>query len=457
MRPKTKITNIFAKKDINIGIVVFLFVLIYLGIYIYVFFTKSEVALYEVRPGTLFSDQKYTGIILRTEEIVYTDNAGYVNYYFREGDRVSKNEMIYSIDSDKSIYDRLMGDGNEIMLENNDISELKQRIHKEYREADTFREYKNLKEELSIAYTKQLDKRLIKKLNDIVKDTGITDNFNIVKSEKAGILSFTFDDYSNISFEDITESTFEAAKEGTHINTSDLVAKDAPVYKIITADNWQIVVDIDEELFKKLRDNNTVTFIINKKQTITAPVETVTRKNKYYAVISLSKYITNYTEDRFVDISFDTVVTEGLKLPLTAIANRNYYRIPSEYFVYDEKTEEYSLMVEYYDKDSGERAYKPVITEIFYDDKIYKYVDTDILPPETYIKTDDSRNLLTTYTVMLEGAYNINNGYAVFKRIERLTTEGEYTLVKKNSVSGLSEFDHIALDSSNVNQGEVIY
>lgn len=455
-----KVSPIKQRKDINIGIVIFLFIIIYIGIYVYIFFTKSEVSLYEVKSGTLFSDKNYTGIIMRTEETVSTSMAGYVNYYFREGDRISKNETVYSIDSDKSIYTKLSGDGSEIMLTSEDLTELKGYINNEYRSAESFKDFKRLKEGIKAAYTKQLDKRLLQELNRLVKENNIDASFEIIKSEKAGILSFCFDDLSDLTEDKLSKSLFENKGSEKVLYTSNLLETNAPVYKIITEDEWKIAVLIDEELFLKLHECSSVSFTINSKQTITAPITVFTRNDEYYAVISLSKYITNYTDCRYVDISFDTVQTEGLKIPLTAIVYKNYYRIPAEYFTYvtGENKNSINLSVEFYDKESGERAYKQTEVDVFYDDGAFKYIDSNAFSEETYIlASDGNRVMLNTFITKLEGAYNINNGYAVFKRIERLSTGEDYTLVRKNSASGLSEFDHIALDATKVKEGEVIY
>ncbi len=451
-------TKIKQKKDINIGIIIFLFILIYIGICVYIFFTKSEVSLYVVRPGTLFSDKTYTGIILRTEETVNTNMAGYVNYYFQEGDRISKNETVYSIDSDKSIYDKLSGDGSEIMLNSEDLIELKGQINKAYRNAQNFKDYKELKDSINVSYTRQLDKRLIQNLNKLVRESNIDASFEVIKSEKAGIVSFCFDSLSELTEEALSKDLFDNIEEEQVLYTSDLLETNAPVYKIITEDDWKIAVMIDEELFYKLHDKDSVSFTINSEQTITAPVKVLTKKEEYYAVISLSKYITNYTDCRYVDISFDTAKTEGLKLPLSAIAYKNYYRVPSEYFTYDSKENSVFLSIEFYDKNSGERAYKQTETEVFYDDGAFKYIDCNLFPEETYILVGGgNRIMLNTYITKLEGAYNINDGYAVFKRIERLETNDEYTLIRKNSTSGLAEFDHVALDVLKIKEGEVIY
>ena len=60
-------------------------------------------------------------------------------------------------------------------------------------------------------------------------------------------------------------------------------------------------------------------------------------------------------------------------------------------------------------------------------------------------------------TKPLEGVYNINKGYAVFKRIEVLEQANDYCIVKKNTSYGLSVYDHIVLDAQTVNDGQLIY
>ena len=97
--------------------------------------------------------------------------------------------------------------------------------------------------------------------------------------------------------------------------------------------------------------------------------------------------------------------------------------------------------------------------EIFYSTDGFAYIDCLDFAKETYISTQDmsSRVMLYTFVNKLEGAYNINKGYAVFKRVERLKSENGYVIVKNNSASGLSAYDHIALDAASVVEDSVIY
>ena len=71
------------RKDVNIGIVIFSFILVYLLINLYIFLTKPHLSIYEVAVGTNKAETTATGMILRTEELVYNTEAGYVNYYIQ--------------------------------------------------------------------------------------------------------------------------------------------------------------------------------------------------------------------------------------------------------------------------------------------------------------------------------------------------------------------------------------
>ena len=124
------IIRVKKKRDINIGIIVFLVILVYIISYVYNFLTKNEIPLYEVQPGEIYITSQCDGMILREEELVYTDIAGYLNYYFGEGSRVAKNSTIYSIDSNRDMYDLLSGSNTELKLSGNDLTDLKEMLQK---------------------------------------------------------------------------------------------------------------------------------------------------------------------------------------------------------------------------------------------------------------------------------------------------------------------------------------
>ena len=75
------------RRPVNIGVVFFGFIAVYLIVCVYMFFTSTHISGYEVIAGNLAADYHYTGIALRTERIIRSEKPGYVSYYAREGER----------------------------------------------------------------------------------------------------------------------------------------------------------------------------------------------------------------------------------------------------------------------------------------------------------------------------------------------------------------------------------
>ena len=99
-----KLTNIqvYRKKwNFNIGIIIFGVIFVYLVITVLTYVTAKHISVYEVREGSILRDNSYTGIIIRQEEIVDSQEDGYVNYFVTETSKVGKKTNVYSISKDE--------------------------------------------------------------------------------------------------------------------------------------------------------------------------------------------------------------------------------------------------------------------------------------------------------------------------------------------------------------------
>lgn len=449
------------RKDVNIGIIVFLLILVYIVSYVYTFLTKNEIPIYEVQPGELHVTAQCKGMILREEELIYTEVGGYLNYYFSEGSRIAKNSTIYSIDSNRDMYDLLSGTESEIKLAGDDLLTLKTLLQKTLISSANTKNISEKKTEITTGYQRLIDAMLMEELNRIVTSTGIISNFHVVSAPKSGIISYMMDDYTNYTIQDVTAACFENEEVTGSLYSVDLIAANSPVYKLITGDTWSIIVQLTDTLYGQLLGKETATFLLNNNIKVTAPINCFRKEDAYFAEIKMDKYLSNYSSRRFLTVTFDVDYVEGLKIPETAITFKDYYRIPEEYLVLGGNEDEQvkGLLVEGFNTETGTTQYTFYESEIFYTSDGFVYIDSTALTKETYIVTPDtsSRVMLYTFLNKLEGAYNINKGYSVFKRIERLKTEDGYVIVKKNSDSGLSAYDHIALDASSVQEDAVIY
>lgn len=64
--------------------------------------TQEHISIYEVTQKQLADNENLRGIILRDEEVVTTEQNGYVNYYVGEGSRLAATSTVYSINENGS-------------------------------------------------------------------------------------------------------------------------------------------------------------------------------------------------------------------------------------------------------------------------------------------------------------------------------------------------------------------
>ena len=83
MSKRKKVVKFRRRRSINIGIVIFYNVHLRCHICIHIL-TKDHLSIYEVKEGSVVEDNLVTGLILRDEEVFYSDQAGYVSYFQKE-------------------------------------------------------------------------------------------------------------------------------------------------------------------------------------------------------------------------------------------------------------------------------------------------------------------------------------------------------------------------------------
>ena len=77
--------------------------------------------------------------------------------------------------------------------------------------------------------------------------------------------------------------------------------------------------------------------------------------------------------------------------------------------------------------------------------------DGDIL-----VKPESTETMTLSEKTILQGVYNINKGYAVFTQVKILCESEEYYIIEEGNKYGLSNYDHIALDGSNIRENDII-
>ncbi len=188
---------------------------------------------------------------------------------------------------------------------------------------------------------------------------------------------------------------------------------------------------------------------------------------KTYGKLDFSKYMEQFVSDRYVDFEIVTDEVRGLKIPRSSVTDVTFYVIPKDYYVSGKKDSSDTSTV----SQSGFRkeTYADgktvgVVTPctIYYADDEYYYVDagenSELKAGDFLTKDDSGERYQIGMTQSVQGVYNINRGYTVFRRIEILSSNDEYYTIKKGTDYGLSVYDHIVLDANAVTgNGMIIY
>lgn len=74
-----KVIKFHKASQFNIGVIIFLIILVYMLYNIFQYFTTERVAVYEVSQGTITQNNTFTGVILREEKLINTEASGYIS------------------------------------------------------------------------------------------------------------------------------------------------------------------------------------------------------------------------------------------------------------------------------------------------------------------------------------------------------------------------------------------
>ena len=297
-------------------------------------------------------------------------------------------------------------------------------------------------------------------LDSIIQQAGAS--FVQVTAPVSGVVSYAVDGFEGLTEDQITESTFDRSGYSKAITKAgQLIEQSAPVYKLITSDNWSIIFPLSEDAVEEYKDQTQlhVTFSANDLDA-TGDFSIITGGDgASYGKLDFTQYMVQFASDRYVTFEVDTEKADGLKIPVKAVTEKEFYLIPLEYMVQGGDTSDTGFMKEVY-SDSGTAAeFVPV--SIYYATDEYYYIekgeDSPLQSGDYVVKPDSQDRYQIGQSASLQGVYNINKGYAVFKQIEIIKSNDEYYSIRKGTNYGLSVYDHIVLDANTVYEGQLIY
>lgn len=462
MKNKKKVVKYRKPLNINIGIIVFGVIFIYIVFNVFSYLTEVHISIYEVEQGTIAVNNIYNGLILREETIYSSDYSGALNYYMKEGSKAAYGNLICSVDENGDISNMINTanqDGSNIDTENlQKIEKSIQDFIYSYDEQSFYHVY-TFKQNVNASLNEALSVNALNDISEYAQAAEERNTFHKISASVPGIVVYYTDGFESINTQNFTADMFQ---ESNYVKTSlksDVsVQAGTPVFKLIESENWNIVIPIEQKTAETLEDDNVVKIRFLKDSKETYAYYSITEKDgQTYLILSLKSGMVRYALERYVEIELLLSEETGLKIPNSAITEKTFFTIPIEYFCIDEETKKEGVYVERSDK-KGNTEKKFVSPTVYYETETMYYIDSEhISINDLLIKKDTNE----TYRVgkdmaVLKGVYNINKGYAVFKRIDILYQNEEYTIVKNGTAYGIALYDHIALDGTKIDENQLI-
>jgi len=444
---------------------IFAIILIYVVGFISLYLTKSKVRTYEVDMGALTSDATFTGIALRTEEIVNSGYSGDINYYKKESSRVKVDDTICTVDETGRVSQILSqytkSDENSLSKQNlASIKSMLNNFRTNY-DGSNFYDIYNLKTDLNSAVLQAMNENIIANLDSIISSTGSQNLFQTIKSEKSGVVAYYTDGYENVTTDNLSADLFNKNNyKKENLKSEDIVVAGSPAYKLVTDENWYICIMLDQKDISayELDKKSSVSIKIKKDNIITSGSFTISNKDgNYYGIIGLNKYMIRYANERFLDIELTSTSNTGLKIPVSAITEEEFYTIPKAYLTTGGNSNTYGFICEEYST-NGDKTTRFVTADIYKSNDNVCYVSKeDFTAGSNIVKPDSTERYVIGAVEKLKGVYCINTGYTTFKLVDIIDENNEYVISKKSISHGVSIYDRIVLDAEKYSLNQLIY
>ena len=454
-----KVVKFHRMSHLNVGIIVFVIIFIYMLYNMFQYFTEKKTAIYEVTQGTITQENNFTGVILREEKVFQVESSGYINYYSRDGAKVSVNSYIYSVDETGDFYQEIakQNDG-QLFTEKGSYDELEKTAANYvlgYSDQDFYQVY-GFQYDMEAELMEAISSNALASLGSY---SGNASGFHAYTAQEPGIVVYNTDGLENITTENFTKDIFDASAHAkNNLISREQAAAGEPAYKLITSEMWHLIVPVGESLAKDLGKESKFQVEFKKDGTTAwGDSRILNQENEWYLILSFQNSVIRFAADRYLDVKLLLSDTNGLKIPNTALTEKDFFLIPKEFLTKGGDNNSNGVMRQYED-DKGKTIMEFASVSIAEETEDMYYITGGKLEKgDRIVKADSNEQYTLGETAALQGVYNINKGYAVFRKVETLFQNQEYSIVDVGTNYGISLYDHIALEASSITENEIIH
>ena len=406
---------------LNVGLIMFLVILLYVLISFLSYITSHKTEVYEVRSGSLSDNMVYQGIAIRRETVVNSDYTGTINYYNKEGERIQTGGLAFSVDESGKITDYLQQDdpsffsAEDISLFRDEaISFSRKFSHKNFANVYDF------KSSAVSSAQKISNRKVLSEIPDL-SSTSIHPCY----ASSTGEIIYAVDNCEQITFENLTVEDFNRTgyKKNQLTNGSRITAGD-PAYKLITDENWSVAVH-------------------------------VASADEAQALVDLGYIQVRFLENQLVAWASVSSRSDEEGNYFVTITKGSFFIVPKEY-VFEGVGGQKGVLLEIY-TEKNEKSIQFVPAVPYSENEDSYYLDDSVLRAGEIIDRPNSSEQFTLEEqAELIGVYYINKGYPDFRQINILYQNEEYAIVEPNSLYGLQEYDYIVLFANSIKMNNYI-
>lgn len=448
---------------VNIGMIVFFVMIIYLTGYVMTYLERNKLAIYEVSESDIKDTMEGTGIVIREEELIKTEETGFISPYVKEGSRIRAGGTVYTLDTTGKVQEFI----DSFALEKNDtsqeeklsvIEDLRQ-FSEGYDDDRFFETYdtKNNVEHDLMAYTDTIMANNKKQFNEKYGK----DSYKEIVAEQSGLISYRSDGWEMKTVEDITKEDFSGKNNMKDLRTSAKVNANTPAYRIITSQKWHVVMELSQDEYMKMKklenEEKTNVNVGFDKDDFVAPATFSCYMKDNYCFIDLAfdKYVHRYINQRYLWVRVIIAEADGLIVPTSSIVFKGAYKIPAEYLVTDEKKHYFVNVVD--EGISGKQSLHQVEVDIVKSKDDYYYVNGSGLSDGDIITNEnEDTTMVLKKKAKVRGVYVVNQGYASFQTVELKERTEDYCILYVRG-SNIQMYDRIILHSDSIKENQLIY
>ena len=450
---------------INLGTVVFLVIIIYLTAYVIRYLGKEKLAIYEVSESNMSENISGTGMILREETLITTEEKGYVNYYVKDGSRVRKDGIVYTLDTTGKLQSYL----NELLEEKNTVSdEEKQQVYKDLQifsdsfSDDNFSEVYEAKSEINHDLMSYTDTILADNKDQLGEEYG-SGSYVEVRAGESGLVSFFSDGMEKVTDATFTKEDFDNGSRMEDLRSREELSAGSPVYRMVTGQNWTLVIPVNEDDYNRMKnlekkDIHTVQVTFRADNFVTnASFECQKKEDSCYVMLKFDNYVQRYINQRYLSVRLQLSETSGLQIPASSLVQKDVYKIPAEYLTRGSNSSSDNQVNVLSNNKNGEEILTQVTVTKYRTEGENVLIASDKLKAGDRISNVEKAKTYTLKeTSVLQGVYVVNRGYAEFKPVTILERTEDYCIISADD-SDVELYDRVILNSETIKENQVIY